>query len=200
MWHAFLVNATVQCNVHSDNNRHGDRVCTSRPSMTFCSRLPSVRSWLQLHVDITASHISRQGSDKLEACRKCMHPMLFQHHSRHGFVSTLVMYALVGRNPSIAGMQTFVAVTACKECHKRHIHLEREKKGDLQELWHDSAECFILGLSVFFCTDSLGHSWQQQAHQVLLVATANGDGLRTPLQTTGQVSVVFGHGHKPCCA
>ena len=112
----FLVNVIVKCDVHSDNKRHGDSVFTSRPSMTFCSRLPSVRSWLQLHVDITASHISRHGSDKLEACRKYMHPMLSQRHSRQSFASTLVMYALAGRNPSTAGMQTSIAVTSCKEC------------------------------------------------------------------------------------
>ncbi|KAA6420349.1 MAG: hypothetical protein FRX49_09511 [Trebouxia sp. A1-2] len=64
---------------------------------------------------------------------------------------------------------TSIAVTACKECHMEHIHLERAKKGDLQELWHDTAESFVLGLPVLFCTDSLGHSWQQQAHQIFLM-------------------------------
>ena len=183
---AFLANVTVECNEQSGKKRHGHRVFTSRPSMTFCSRLPSVRSWLQLHVDITASHISRHGSDKLEACRKCMHPILCHHQSRHGFVSTLLMYALIGRHQSTAGMQTSTAVTACKECHMTHIHLERARKNDLQELRHDRAESFVLGLTVLFCTDSLGHSWQQPAHQVLLVASTNRNGLRTPLQTTGR--------------
>ncbi len=111
----FLVNVIVKYDEQSDNNQLGDRVFTSRPSMTFCSRLPSVRSWPQLHVDITASHISRHGSDKLEACRTCMHSMLCHHLSRHGFVSTLCMYALIGRIPSTADMQTSTAVTACKQ-------------------------------------------------------------------------------------
>ena len=76
---------------------------------------------------------------------------------------------------------------------------EMKKKKDLQELWHDTAESFVLGLTVLLCTDSLGHSWQQQAHQVLLVATTNRNGLRTPLQTTGQgkLSLIFDYGHSP---
>jgi len=44
-----------------------------------------------------------------------MQLMSFQHYSRHGFVSTLSMYTLIGRNPSTADMQTSTAVTACKQ-------------------------------------------------------------------------------------
>ena len=84
----------------------------------------------------------------------------------------------------------------------KHTHLERAKKGDLQELWHDTAESFVLGLTILFCTDSLGHSWQQQAHQVLLVASTNRNGLCTPLQTTGQgkLGLSIEYGLRPCCA
>jgi len=72
------------------------------------------------------------------------------------------------------------------EKSKEEEEKKKKKKGDLQELWHDTAESFVLGLTILFCTDSLGHSWQQQTHQVLLVASTNRNGLRTPLQTTGQ--------------
>lgn len=54
--------------------------------------------------------------------------------------------------------------------------------GNLQQLWHDAAEGFILGLTILLCTDSLGHCRQQQPHQILLVAATHRNGLGAPLQ------------------